>query len=163
MEVHSRKDNAYAAGHPNMKHSAAKNKHVPTSPKILFPQETENISNSSVPSIAKNQKTSLHLSVSSSVGEDPRTGAWIAVIGYEGVVRNNRMNSNEWVVTKAGGCLRDSESSHVESIFEWNRKTRFIADCTGSPDTISTGRIAVNTRTHRLRRYKHLYISTTSQ
>ena len=66
----SRKENAYAADHRNIKHSGARNIHARTSPKTLLPQETENKSNASAPSIVNNQKTSLPLSVPSSVGED---------------------------------------------------------------------------------------------
>jgi hypothetical protein len=125
----SRKENAYAADHRNIKHSGARNIHAPTSPKILLLQETENKSNASAPSIVNNQKTSLPLSVPSSAGEDGRTGAWIAVIGYEGVDGNIRGNSTASDFTKAEGCLREPESSHVKSIFVWNGKTGLIAHC----------------------------------
>jgi hypothetical protein len=113
-----RKENAYAADHRNINHSGARNIHAPTFPKTLLPQETVNKSNTSAPSIVNNQKTSLSLTVPSSAGEDGRTGAWIAVIGYESVDGNIRGNSTASDFTKAEGCLREPESSHVKSIFE---------------------------------------------
>jgi len=157
------KENAYAADHRNIKHSGARNIHAPTSPKTLLPQKTENKSNASAPSIVNNQKTSLPLSVPSLAGEDGRMGAWIAVIGYESVDGYIRRNSTASDFTKAEGCLRESESSHIKSLFLWNGRTGLIAHYPWSPDMWSTRRIAANTSTHWLRHYKHLDISTTSQ
>jgi hypothetical protein len=143
----SGKENAYFADHRNIKHSGAQNIHAPTSPKTLLPQETENKSSTSAPSIVNNKKTSLPLSIPSSAGEDGRTGAWIAAIGYEGVDGNIRGISTASDFTKGEGCLREPESSHVKSIFVWNSKTGFIAHCPQSPDTRLTQRIAANTST----------------
>jgi hypothetical protein len=56
MKLRSRKQNAYAADHPNIKHSSARNIHAPTSPKTLLLQETENKSNASAPLIVNNIK-----------------------------------------------------------------------------------------------------------
>jgi len=159
----SRKENAYAEDHKNIKHSDARNIHAPSSPKTLLPQEPEYKSNASAPSIVNNQKSSLPLLVPSSAGEDGRTGAWLAVIGHEGVDVNIRGNSTTSDFTEAKGFLKELESSQVKSIFVWNSKTRFIRHCPQSPDTTSIRRIAANTSTYRLQSYKHLYISTTSQ
>jgi hypothetical protein len=79
-------------------------------PENLAPPRDGNKSNISAPSIVNNQKTSLPLSVPSSAGEDGRTGAWIAVIGYEGVDGNIRGNSTVSDFTKAEGCLTEPES-----------------------------------------------------
>jgi hypothetical protein len=158
-----RKENAYAGDYRNIKYFGARIIHPPTSPKTLLPQETENKSNASAPSIVNNQKTSLPLSVPRLAGEDGGTRAWIAVIGYEGADGNIRGNSTASDFTMAEGCHRQPERSHVKSIFGWNGKIGFIAHCPRSPDTRSTRSIAANTSTHRLRSYKHLYISTTSQ
>jgi hypothetical protein len=54
-------------------------------------------------------------------------GAWIEVIGYEGVDGNMGGNSIALDITKAKGCLREPESSHSQSIFVWNSKTGLIA------------------------------------
>jgi hypothetical protein len=162
-KLRSRKENAYAADHPNMKNSGARNIHAPTTPKTSLLQETENKSNPSAPSIVKNQKPSLHWSVSSSEGEDGRMGAWIAVIWYEGVDGNIRGYSTTSDFTEAEGCLTESETSHVKSIFVLIGKTGFFAHYPRSPDMRSSYRIAASTSTHRFRWYKHLYISTTSQ
>jgi len=105
MKLGSQKENAYATDHPNLKHSGARNIHVPTSPKTVVLQEMGNKSNASAPSIVNNQQTGLPLSVSSSAGENGRTGAWIAVNGYEGVDGNVRGNSTASDFTKAQGCL----------------------------------------------------------
>jgi len=48
-KLRSWKENAYTVGYPNIKHSGARNIHVPTSPKTLLTQETENKSNTSAP------------------------------------------------------------------------------------------------------------------
>jgi hypothetical protein len=56
------------------------------------------------------------------VGEDERTGAWIAVFGYEGVDGNISGNSTALDFSKADSCLREPESSHIKSIFVWNGK-----------------------------------------
>jgi len=163
MKLGSRKENAYTAVHWHLKHSGARNIHPLTSQISLLLQEMEHKSNASAPSMDNNQKTSLPLSGSSSAGENGWTGGWIAVIVYEGVESNLRGNSTASDFTKAVGCLWQPESSHVKSIFVWNKKTGFIARCPQSPDTRSTQRIAKNTSTQRLPRYKHLYSSTTSQ
>jgi hypothetical protein len=134
----SQKENAYAAEYRNIIHAGGRNIHPPTSPKTLLHQETENKLNASAPSIFKNQKTSVSLLVPGSAGDDERTGAWIAVIGYMGVDSNIRGNSTASDFTKAEGCLREPERSHVKSIFVWNGKTGFIAHCPQSADTRST-------------------------
>jgi len=113
MKLGSRKDNAYAVGHLNIKHSGAQTIHTPTSPKTLLLQETDKKSHASAPSIVNNQKTWLPLSVSSSAGAAGRAGVWIGVIGYEGVDGNIRGNSTASDCTKAEGCLSESESAHV--------------------------------------------------
>jgi len=82
---------------------------------------------------------------------------------FDSLDGNIRGNSTASDFTKAEGCLREPESSHVKSISVWNGKTGFIAHCPRSPDTRSTRSIAKNTSTHRLRRDKHLHVSTTSQ
>jgi hypothetical protein len=57
MKLRSQKENAYSAGHLNIKHSGAQNAHGPTSPKMLLLQEMENKSNTSGTSIINIQKT----------------------------------------------------------------------------------------------------------
>jgi hypothetical protein len=159
----SRKDNAYVADHRNIHHSGEQNINAATSPKTVLPDDTENRSNASAPSIVNNQKTRLPPLVPSSGAKDGRMGAWIAVIGYDSLDGNIRGNSTSSDITKAEGCLREPESSSVKSIFVWNSKTGHMAHCLQSPDTSSIRRIAANTSTNRLWRYKHLYISITSQ
>jgi len=163
VKLGSWKEDTYAAGHLITKHPGARNIDVPTSPNTLLLQETENKWNTNAPSTVTNQKTSLPLLVFSSAGEEGQIGTWIAVIQYKDVDGNFRGNSaaSDFIMGKR--CLREPESSHIESRFVWNSKTGFIVHCPRSPDTRSTPRIAVNMCTHQLRRYMHLYVSTTSQ
>jgi hypothetical protein len=156
------KEHAYAADHSTIKHSGARNILAATSPKTFLRQETEHKSNASAPSIVNNQTTSLPLSVSSLAEEDGQTGAWIAVTGHESINGKIRRNSTASDFTKAEGCLREPESSHVNSILVWNGKTGLITHFPRSPDTRSLRRIEANLSTHQLRCYNHLYISTTS-
>ena len=50
----SRKENAYATGHQNTKHSRARNIHPPTSPKTLLLNKTENKSHATLPATVNN-------------------------------------------------------------------------------------------------------------
>jgi len=131
--------------------------------KTFLLRDAENKSNTSTPSIVNNQKTSVPLSVSSFAGGDGPMGAWIAVTGYQGVVGKNRRYSTVSHFTKAEGCLRQPDCFHLKSIFLWNSKTWFTTHSPRSLATRSTLRIAKHMSTHRLWRYKQLYISTTSQ
>ena len=162
-KLRSQKENAYVAGCPNIKHSGAWNINAPTFPITLLLPETENKSHTSAPSRVNNQINILPLSVSSSVGDDGRTGASPALVGYEGIDGNIRGNSTTSDLTKAKGCLRVPNSSYVKPITVWNGKNVFIAHCVRRSDARSTRRIATNTSTHPLRRYKNLYISTSAQ
>ena len=132
-------------------------------PENLAPPGDGNKSNASAPSIVNNQETNLPLSGSSSAGEVAWAGPWIAGIGYKCVDGNIRGISTASDFTKAEGCLSEPESSHVKWIFVWNGETRFIPHCLRSPDTRSTQRIAANTSTHWMRRYKHLHVSTSAE
>jgi len=163
MKLGSRMDNACNVDHPNIKHCGAWNIHSPNALKTLLFQETENNSNATAPSIVNEHENILSFAQSSSAGEDGWTRTWIVVIVYKGVDGNIGGNSTASDFTEAEGCLREPESCHVESMFVWNGKTGFIAQCPRSPDTGRTRRIAANTSTHRLQCYKHLYISSRSQ
>jgi hypothetical protein len=150
MTLGSWKKNAYAVGFPYIMQSAARNIHAPTSPNTLFLLELENKSNASATSIVNIQLTILPVPVHSSVGEDGRTRAWIAVIGYESIAGTIRGNLFPLDFTKAEGCPRAPETSHVEPIFAWNGKIGFTAHCPRSPDTRLSQGIPTNTSTHRL-------------
>jgi hypothetical protein len=66
---------------------------------------------------------------SSSAGEDGPTGAWTAVVGYEGVDGNIRGYLTTSDFTNTNRCLGELEHCHVMPIFLWNGKTGFIAHC----------------------------------
>jgi hypothetical protein len=129
MKLRSGKENAYAGGHPHIKLSGAQNIQASLSPKTLLHQETEIKSNANAPLIVRNRMTSLTDLVSRLAKDNGGSGAWIVVIGYEGIDGNFRGNSTTSDTIMAEGCSRESEKADATSIFEWNSKTEFISHC----------------------------------
>jgi len=83
IKLEGQKNNIYAMGHANITHIGAWHIHTSASLKTLLIQETEYKSNGNAYSTVGNLKTTLPLSVLSSVGEDGRIGASISVIWYK--------------------------------------------------------------------------------
>jgi len=111
MKFGSQKENEYAVGHPNIKHSGAQTVHVPTSPTTLRFKEMENRENPNAYWTVSIQKSSLPLSVSSSAGEYERIRAWIAVIRNQDVADHLRRNWTASDFIQAEGCLSEPQSS----------------------------------------------------